>query len=208
MTEASWWLRGDYFENCNCDVVCPCLFSPSAPMTSAPTAGACEVPLAFHVDEGRFGEIALDGLNAVAVLRTPGAMADGNGSVARYLDERAVDGQREALQAIFSGTAGGPLGLLSPLISEVLGVRSVPITYVRDGNHRSVEIPGVAHLAVSGVPSVVEGETIWASNAHPFATDALALAVGDEGSNWADYGLSWDNSGKNAHFAAISWSNA
>jgi hypothetical protein len=41
----------------------------------------------------------------------------------------------------------------------------------------------------------------------PFAPDALALAVGDEGSTWADCGLSWDSSGKNAYFAAISWSN-
>lgn len=208
MSATSWWLRGDYFENCSCDVVCPCLFSAGAPMTAQPTQGACEVPLAFHVDEGRFGDVVLDGLNAVAVLRTPGPMADGNGSIALYLDERADDEQHEALQSIFSGAVGGPLGLLAPLISTVLGVRSVPITYVEDGTHRSVEIPGVARIAVSGLPSIVEGETLWVSNAHPFALDRLALAVGDDGSTWADYGLSWDNSGKNAHFAPISWSNA
>ena len=24
-TQAKWQLSGDYFENCNCNVVCPCL---------------------------------------------------------------------------------------------------------------------------------------------------------------------------------------
>jgi hypothetical protein len=33
-------------------------------------------------------------------------------------------------------------------------------------------------------------------------------AVGEQNSIWADYGMSWDNSGKNAHDAAITWSNA
>jgi hypothetical protein len=207
-TATRWHIKGDYFENCNCDVVCPCLFSPIAPMTSTPTQGACEVPFAFHVDEGHFGETTLDGLNVVAVVRTPGVMGEGNAAVALYLDERADDDQREALQAIFTGSVGGPMGLLAPLIGEVLGVTSAAISYTRDGNRRSAEIPGIAHLSVNAAPSVVPDEPIWAANAHPFAPAALALAVGDEGSTWSDYGMSWDNSGKNGHFAPIDWSNS
>jgi len=41
-----WRLTGDYFENCNCDVACPCLFSAAAPLTSRPSQGACDVVLA------------------------------------------------------------------------------------------------------------------------------------------------------------------
>jgi hypothetical protein len=33
------------------------------------------------------------------------------------------------------------------------------------------------------------------------------MAVGEEGSTWSDYGLRWDNSGRNGHYAAITWSN-
>jgi hypothetical protein len=207
VTEARWRIKGDYFENCNCDVVCPCLFSTNPPMAAAPTRGACEVPLVFHIDEGSFGQTALDGLNVVAVLRTPGPMGEGNGSVALYLDERADEPQSAALQAIFGGAAGGPMGLLAPLISEVLGVKTVPIVYAKDGNRRSVVIPGVAHLAVHATPSIVPDQAIWAQNAHPFAPEGLALAVGEEGSTWADYGMTWDNSGRNGHFAPIDWSN-
>ena len=37
--QQKWHLSGDYFENCNCNVVCPCLVSPSAPLTSAAEPG-------------------------------------------------------------------------------------------------------------------------------------------------------------------------
>ena len=49
----TWQLTGDYFENCNCDFICPCLFSAKPQLTSAPTQGACEVALAFHIDRGK-----------------------------------------------------------------------------------------------------------------------------------------------------------
>jgi hypothetical protein len=206
-TETTWRIRGDYFENCNCDVVCPCLFSTNPPMTSTPTQGACEVPFAFHIDEGAFGDTSLDGLNAVVILRTPGPMGEGNASVALYVDERGDDAQREALTAIFSGAAGGPMGLLAPLVSEVVGVSSAPITFAQDGTRRSAEIPGVVSLAVQAVPSIAPDDAIWAANAHPFAPAGVALAVGEEGSTYNDYGMSWDNSGKNGHYAPIDWSN-
>jgi len=205
----SWSISGDYFENCNCAVVCPCLFSTNAPLTSSPTEGACEVAFAFHLERGRYGDVALDGLNAVLIARTPGPMGAGNWSAALYLDERADAGQRDALQAIFTGAAGGTMGAFAPLISEVLGVTAVPIAWRKEGKRRAVEIPGVMRLAVRAVPSVMgEDRELVAVNAHPFAPDGVALAVGEDGSTWTDYGMRWDNSGKNGHYAAIAWSNA
>ena len=106
---AQWRLSGDYFENCNCDVVCPCLVSKNAPLTSRPTEGECNVALIFHIDNGSYDGTSLDGLNVVLAAHTPGPMADGNWSVAAYIDERANDKQTEALGAIFTGAAGGPI---------------------------------------------------------------------------------------------------
>ncbi|HLZ21418.1 MAG TPA: DUF1326 domain-containing protein [Ktedonobacterales bacterium] len=204
---AQWRIVGDYFENCNCDVVCPCLVSTSAPMTSRPTTGACEVAFGFHVNSGQYGAVALDGLNAAMIARTPGPMADGNWSVALYVDERANEQQRAALQAIFLGENGGPISQLTPLVSNALGVRAVPITFSIEGKRRSIEIPGVMSMAVKPLPSLDPSHEIQAENAHPFAP-AVALAVGDSNSTWADYGMRWDNSGKNGHYAGITWSNS
>jgi hypothetical protein len=206
-TQTRWQIEGDYFENCNCDVVCPCLFSPGPPMTAHPTAGPCEVPFAFHIDRGNYGDTALDGLNAVVALRTPGVMSEGHATVALYLDERADEQQRAGLQAIFSGAAGGPVGALAPLIETVLGVKAVPITFTKDGQRRAVEIPGIMRTSVHAAPSMNPDGAILVSNAHPFAMESLAMAVGDEGSTWADYGMRWDNSGKNGHYAPIRWSD-
>src|SRR5437762_11614868 len=95
-TQTRWQITGDYFENCNCKVVCPCLLSPNQPLTSSPTEGACEVAFAFHINSGSYGNVTLDGLNVAMIARTPGPMAEGNWSVALYLDERANDGQRRS----------------------------------------------------------------------------------------------------------------
>ena len=205
----AWTISGEYFENCNCAVVCPCLMSSQAPLTSMPTEGACEVAFAFHLDRGSYGDVPLDSLNAALIARTPGPMAEGNWTAALYVDERADDHQREALQAIFTGQAGGVMGGFAPLISEVLGVKAVPIDYRVEGKRRSVEIPGIMNLAVRPAASAMgEDKELVAINAHPFAPDGVAIAVGEQGSTWADYGLRWDNSGKNGHYAAIAWSNA
>ena len=85
--QVQWHLSGDYFENCSCSVVCPCLVSTATPLTSRPTEGVCNVPLIFHIESGRYGEIALDGLNVALAIHTPGPMADGNWSVAAYIEK-------------------------------------------------------------------------------------------------------------------------
>lgn len=206
-TETAWQLRGEYVENCNCDVVCPCLFSAQAPMTSTPTQGPCEVGFGFHIDDGNFGDVSLDGLNVALVARTPGVMADGNWQVALYLDDQAGDAQRDALQAIFTGSAGGVMASLAPLISEVLGVSSASIRWRSDVQGRGVDADDTLHLTVHALPSINPDGEIWATNAHPFAPQGVAMAVGSAGSTYADHGLRWDNSGKNAHYAPINWSN-
>jgi hypothetical protein len=204
---AQWRLTGDYFENCNCDVVCPCLVSKAVPMTSRPTQGVCDVLLAFHIDHGSYDGAALDGLNVVLAVHAPGPMADGNMSVAAYIDERADDRQTAALGAIFTGADGGPMAAFAPLITTQLGVKKTSIRYETQGKSRSVEIPGIARMAVEPLPTAHPGGEIWASLGHPVAPDRLALAVGQAGSTFADYGMRWDNSGRNGHYAPISWSN-
>ncbi len=206
-TQTRWQITGDFFENCNCKGVCPCLISPNPPFSSRPTEGACEFCMAFHITSGNYGNTPLDGLNVVLIPRTPGPMGEGNWSVALYLDERANEQQRQALQAIFTGSAGGPLGALAPWISTIIGTKTVPITYTVEGKRRSVEIPNIMHAAVQALPSLDPDNQIWALNAHPFSPK-LALAVGEQNSTWTDYGMSWDNSGRHGNYAEINWSNA
>ena len=206
-SQTKWRLSGDYFENCNCDVVCPCLASPAAPLTTRPTQGACDVALIFHIDKGSCDSVSLDGLNVALIAHAPGPMADGNWSVAAYIDERADDPQTAALGAIFTGADGGPMAAFAPLIGQQLGVKKTAVRYAIQGKNRSVEIPGIMQMAVAPLPTMHPSGEIWAGIGHPVAPDRLALAVGRSGSTFTDYGMRWDNSGKNGHYAPINWSN-
>ncbi|TMJ85401.1 MAG: DUF1326 domain-containing protein [Alphaproteobacteria bacterium] len=205
--QVQWHLSGDYFENCNCSVVCPCLVSKAAPLTSRPTEGVCDVPLIFHIESGRYGGIVLDDLNVALAIHTPGPMAEGNWSVAAYIDQRADDKQTEALGAIFTGAVGGPMAALAPLIGKNLGVRKVPITFRIEGKKRSAEIPDILHMSVDPLPTAHPSGEMWANTGHPVSPEKLAFAVGAPGNTFSDHGMRWDNSGKNGHYAPIRWSN-
>jgi hypothetical protein len=107
------------------------------------------------------------------------------------------------------GAEGGPMGAFAPLIGEILGVKFVPITFTADGKRRSLTIPGIMQMAVQGVSSMKpDGSVTTLDFGHPFAQGGgpLAQAAGEQGSTWSDYGMRFDNAGKNGHYAAISWS--
>jgi hypothetical protein len=74
---------------------------------SEPTyKGDCTLLVAWHIEQGRFGQIDLDGLNAVLAVHSPtGRMLEVKWKVALYVDERANQDQRDALTQIFSGVA-------------------------------------------------------------------------------------------------------
>ena len=205
--QAKWQLSGDYFENCNCDVVCPCLVSPAAPLTSRPTQGTCDVALFFHIDKGSYDTTPLDGLNVAVIGHAPGPMGAGNWTIAAYIDERADDQQTAALGAIFGGAEGGPMAAFAPLIGTHLGAKKVAIRYSINGKSRSAEIVGILQMAVEPLPTMHPSGETWAALGHPVAPDKMALAVGIAGSTFADHGMRWDNSGKNGHYAPINWSN-
>jgi hypothetical protein len=200
MAEPTWFLAGDYFENCNCEVLCPCIHNPQA----APTVGHCDVALAFHIDDGRFESTVLNGLNFMAVLWTPTVMAQGNWKTAVYIDEQANAQQRQALEQILSGNMGGPAERWMRLTATFLGTRYVPITYTIDGKKRRVTIPNVIDFNIEGIVARGRQDVMTLTNtAHPVSA-SLALAKGT-GSTYTDHGMSWDNTGKNGHYAAFHW---
>src|SRR5262245_20014555 len=126
-----WQVAGQYYENCNCDFVCPCV---PWQMTAKPTKGSCTFAMGFRIERGHFGDVPLDGLGFVVVGVTPEEMAKGNWSVGIVVDERASAAQRDAIGAIASGGAGGPMAAISGLVGKFLGVESAPIEFKREGN--------------------------------------------------------------------------
>jgi len=197
----TWQIEGEYFESCNCEVLCPCLLTGARP-----TEGHCDVVLAFHIDKGKYGSVDLAGLNAAQALTTPDVMSKGNGTLAVYVDSSASAEQRAALEVIFTGAAGGPPSLFGPMIAKMLPTKSVPITFGSQGGKRTLSIANVTNVTVEGIAGAGK-QVVWMENvAHPYSTK-IAVARGTA-SQYQDHGLSFENTGRNGHFSRISWSNA
>lgn len=202
-----WSISGEYFENCSCDVVCPCEISPQGFLQAPPDNGYCNVVLVFHVNDGRYGDTDISGLNVVLVARTEGPMAnEGSWTVAAYLDERASEEQQQALGAIFSGAAGGPLGGVVPLIGKNLGVKIAPIDYRNEGKKRSASVgDGVLDANIAAVPAATPDAVVIKLNANPlFPGEDWIQAYGVQ-TTYRDYDFQWNNTGKCADYAQFRW---
>ena len=198
----SWKIAGTYFETCNCEVACPCVF------TSPPTSGDCVVLLAWHVDQGHFGEVDLNGLSAVLAIHSPGHMMQVKWKVALYVDDRADQVQQDALIQILSGQAGGhPAGLV-PFIGEVLGIKAAPIEYRAEGKRQSLAIRGIADAEIEGLPGQ-DGKDITITN-HPFAAvpGYPVVIAKSKRMRFGDYGLKWEESNKNGYFSPFVYESA
>jgi hypothetical protein len=199
----NWEVSGEYFESCSCDLLCPCIYTGMAAM---PTKGFCVVPLTFHVEKGQFNGTRLDGLNFVVLARTPEAMIKGNWQVGLVLDERASPEQQQALAAIASGQAGGPMAALGPLIGQMLGVEVKPIHFEIDGTRRSASVPGMLDHTIEGVMGASPNQPILLDNAPHPVTSRIALAK-SSGSHVHAFGIDWDDTSgqNNGHYAPFNW---
>jgi hypothetical protein len=202
---AAWQIKGEYMETCNCELVCPCITSNLA---GKPTERDCQAALALRIDEGSKDGVALDGLAFIVMLHSPGPMAEGNITVGLIVDQRASTAQVDAITAIATGGAGGPMAALGPLVGKFAGVERRPVAFSADGLNRVARAGDLLDQACEGLPSVaVPGQPITIDNvAHP-VNGRLALAKATR-SFFNAFGMRWDdNSGtRNGHFAPFAWS--
>jgi hypothetical protein len=141
----SFSVEGDYFETCNCDVSCPCIWLKPADNDT------CDLMLAWHVTAGQKDGVDLSGLSAVMAVHSPKQMTDGGWKVALYLDDRATPEQSEALGAVFSGAPGGHLAAVAPLIGEVAGVAPASISFDRTNGSLHAEATGALSMAAEEI---------------------------------------------------------
>ena len=198
----SWKIAGTYFESCNCEVACPCIF------LSPPTSGSCTLLVAWHVDQGRFGQIELDGLNTVLAVHSPGHMLEVKWKIALYVDEQANQDQQNALTQIFSGQAGGHLASVVPLIGEVLGVKKASIEYRSEGKRRSLRVGNLADAEIEGVPGQDGGDVAIASPPFTLVPGFPAVVAKSKRMRFSDYGLNWEVSNKNGFFSPFAYQSA
>lgn len=166
----SWNLRGNYFETCSCELMCPCNLS----FDHGATYDFCRVTLVFDIQDGSVDGTDISGRRVAMIADTPKVMTEGNWRVGVFIDDVATDEQFDKLVQVFSGQLGGPMAGLAPLIGEMLGVERAAIDVATDGLRHTVRVGDVIDFEIEDiVPFGVEtGEPVrFAGMFHPVGSD-------------------------------------
>lgn len=198
----AWQVSGTYFENCSCEVLCPC----NATSLMLPADGdRCRALVAFHLEEGQADEVDLAGLNVAIFIDGPAQMTDGGWNLGLIVDERADDRQVDKLGGIFSGQVGGPLEPLVPLVGKVLGVERLPIEIVEDGLSHRLRIGDGTDVEVQDFHPEGQPEPTKIANVNiPFNTTLTVAQARRSRINLFGYELNHD--GKSGASAPFAWS--
>ena len=203
-----WRIAGDWFDTCNCSIPCPCTFA------QPPTTGTCEGILAWNIRQGNYGDVRLEGLSVMALGVFKGNIWEGQtkATMALFIDERANERQREALQMIFGGRVGGWPAVFAANIGEVRGMEFAHIDFHVDNDLASwhAEIQGKlsARGEAIGGPTTPPGKRVQVHNAGgletgPGGVATYAKAVTDK----ADaFGFKWNRTGRSSKHIGFDWS--
>jgi hypothetical protein len=154
----NWRIKGQGFQNCNCNYGCPCQFN------ALPTHDNCEAVMGYEINEGHFGDVNLDGLKVAGIYSWPGPVHEGNGRMQLIIDEKANEQQRNALIKIMQGEETEPMATMWAVYSAMspnkLEPLSKPIDLVIDVENRNGQIfvPGVFETKGEPIRNAVTGE--------------------------------------------------
>ena len=210
-TIPKWKASGDWFDVCKCNIPCPCEFA------QAPTYEECDGILAYHIKKGNYGDIPLDDLNVLALGSFKGNIWTGDGltrvNMAIFFDEKANEKQREALNMIFSGRAGGFMAEFAKLIGEIRGIEyaSIKFELADDLSYWSAEIPGkiLARAEALTGPTTPPGKRVQTINP-PGSEVGPGGGVATWGRSLADeadaMGFKWARKGRSSKHIPFDWS--
>ncbi len=195
-----WNIKADYVETCNCDYGCPCNFN------GFPSHGFCRALVLYHITEGRYGNVGLDGVDVVFAASWPKAIHEGNGTTQLFVSKGASVDQRNALLAIFSGQAkgDGPFAIFAPTFKYILEPQFVDLDVKIDGRRSTFSVPGILDVQIENFRNPVTGEEqdtklnlpqgfIW----------KLADCAKSRVMKISTPSLNFEDSGKNAFYAVV-----
>lgn len=206
-----WRIVGDFIDFCKCAVPCPCTFG------QPPTEGDCQGVIGYRIREGNYGDVDLSGLNLVGIPRFEGNIWDSDVllDMGMIVDERADESQREAVQTIFGGQAGGwPQMFAENFLGEMLGLEfaSIELEIDEDLGSWRLSVPGTLEESAELLtgPTSKPGERLAVVN--PTGSEvgpgqgAVTYAVASTDKGEA-FGMSWERSGNSSKHIPFEWSS-
>lgn len=200
MTVPSWWATGLLFENCNCQLVCPAHLS----FKQLCSQERCLGHWAMTFEEGGYGETPLRGLKAAVMWDSPRHMIAGDWTTALLVDERADESQREVIETILSGEAGGPWEVLARFVGKRLESRAVPIRFEDAGRTKRMWVDGIFDTSIEALRGKNKAEDVVLANLfNQIHASTQALALGK--TRCSDRRLPFTTAGTHALYSRFSW---
>jgi hypothetical protein len=201
-----WTAQGDLFEGCNCDLLCPCHVSFRQP----PTQGFCDTIWAVSCDQGRYGDVDLAGLKVAIFLHCPGNMVDGDWTTVLLVDDQSTPEQYEALQAIFSGEAGGPWETMSQFYRDgkYTAVARTPLEMTIDGRTRTITAPDRLFLEMQTLRGGEDRQGLVTINNLRNVIHGDEHVMGLSNFNVSDETMNWEYQGKHGLYSKFDWSGS
>ena len=201
MAREPWHIKGELMLSCNCTVFCPCVLSLGK---HPPTEGYCQTWGGVRIDDGKFGDVSLSGINLGLIIEIPGQMSRGNWSAGVYIDNSADIYQVKALTRIMTGQAGGTTHLLSILVGRFLGVWQEDVRYEMDGATRRFTIPKIIDGEIAPVAGKEAGQHTTIENSQYWIGPQIIVAQAIK-SRFRGHGRNWDFKGRSAEICALDW---
>jgi hypothetical protein len=196
-----WWARGLLFENCSCQSVCP----GHVHFEQLCTHERCLGYWAVRIDEGRFDAVDLGGLRALISYDSPQHMIEGGWTQLVVIDEGASPEQRESLETILSGRAGGPWAVLARFVGTPLEPRFLSIRIEDEGKRKRVVVEGLLDGSIEAVRGRDRSKTVTFENMfNQIHAPSQVIATGS--SSYSDGTIVFDTEETHALYSSFDWS--
>jgi hypothetical protein len=199
-----WTISGEYAEACNCDVVCQCLW------LEPPDDGACTFAIAWNITDGNYGDVDVSGRRVATLVSTDeGVLMDPatQWDMVLFVDDEATDEERDALEDIYFGRAGGIWAAVAETHVRSTESTTAPMEFERDGETTRVSVGGDVTMEVA--EAVGFNEDVGEVYPHPFTSDmTMKTAKSTSATVSYDDQFDWDLGGNNAFVCDFELTNA
>jgi hypothetical protein len=192
-------ISGDYMEFRNADVYTGPCFANSEVGLSGQNA-----VLAWHVADGEWGGVPLDGLSVAAVVRANATLGDPYSDplpakTVFFVDERATEAQRAALVNFAQSQAGG-------LLNDVVAIAPAPISFAADTGRVGFETLAVGSIVKLSTRALVmtdmicHNEEVYYQPLAGHLAHAMPVVESESSYQGGSLGVTWTEAGRRSSF--------
>ena len=197
----AWKIKATYLEACNCDLGCPCN------MSGFPTHGFCEGSIGFVVKEGNKDGVDLAGAKVAGSVKWPGAIHEGNGSMAVFIDGN-TDQQAALVEILTAKDPGLPWEILSATMSDIHGPFFEKIDVTLNDTESHMKVGKKFEMKMQSLTNPVSGDKHEAHMVLPTGFIFTDAKVATTSVNMVDAdGVTFDHKGNNAYYSEVEWSS-